>query len=198
MERSSASLTGSEPGGGGGGEVGLGLGFDPLQFGDEIHGLISSNPGPPESASSFTALLELPPTQAVELLHDRAPAPANFPREVEFLRRKPYCHSFGSGLAFLSDPALIERAAMFSKYAGECSPETTSSVPSNSSAILEKVKNEPTETDSNANSFQPPATDPTAEEKNQRPSTKRKKREKKVIRNYRVWFWVRPLVFLII
>lgn len=68
---------------------------------------------------------------------------------------------------------------MFSVFAGENSPEA-SSVPSNSSANLEKVKNEPVETDSNPNSSQHQSSDPTADDKSQRPSAKRKEREKKV------------------
>ncbi|XP_062117622.1 transcription factor bHLH48-like [Humulus lupulus] len=155
------------------GSIGVGLqigesGFDSVQFGEEIQRLITVSP---ENASSFTALLELPATQAMELLHhvpesDGAkvavdPHPKPFPQQP-----------FGSNLTFLSDPALIERASKFSVFAGEHSPETTSSVPSNSSANLEKVKNEPTETDSNPNSSQPLVSD-------QKPLMKRKEREKK-------------------
>lgn len=189
MENPSAmTLTGS-------GLVGVGSsGLDSVQFGEEIHRLMMTVP--PENASSFTALLELPAIQALELLHhapdpDGAPAPAKVSGgDVGILHQhsKPYPpQPFGSNLTFLSDPALIERAAKFSVFAGEHSPETTSSVPSNSSANLEKVKNEPMETDSNPNSSQPLVSDPMVEEeeekekeKNQRPSVKRKEREKKV------------------
>lgn len=68
---------------------------------------------------------------------------------------------------------------MLSVFAGEYSPET-SSAPSNSSANLDKVKNEPVETDSNPNSSQHQSSDPTVDNKNQRTSAKRKEREKKV------------------
>lgn len=175
MESSGVTLAGSTPVGAQQGEPGL----DSLQFGEEIQRLMAV---PPENASSFTALLELPAPQAMELLHhvpdpDRVPAMANLPGEP---LHKPYPHqTFGSSLTFLSDPALIERAAKYSVFAGEHSPET-SSVPSNSSANLEKVKSEPAETDSNPNSSQPLVSDPSVEEKNQRPSAKRKEREKKV------------------
>ncbi|XP_024031128.1 transcription factor bHLH48 [Morus notabilis] len=174
MESSGVTLAGSTPVGAQPGEPGL----DSLQFGEEIQRLMAV---PPENASSFTALLELPAPQAMELLHhapdpDRVPAMANLSGEP---LHKPYPHqTFGSSLTFLSDPALIERAAKYSVFAGEHSPET-SSVPSNSSANLEKVKSEPAETDSNPNSSQPLVSDPSVEEKNQRPSAKRKEREKK-------------------
>ena len=174
----------------GSGLVGVGSqngesGFDSVLFGEEIQRLMTV---PPENASSFTALLELPATQAMELLHhvpdsDGAPNMAKVSGES---LHKPYSlhhqNSFGSNLTFLSNPALIERAAKFSVFAGEHSP-ATSSVPSNSSANLEKVKSEPPETDSNPNSSQPLVSDPMVEEeeKNQRPSSvKRKEREKKV------------------
>ncbi|PON91653.1 Basic helix-loop-helix transcription factor [Trema orientale] len=168
------------------GSVGVGSrngesGFDSVQFGEEIQRLMTV---PPESASSFTALLELPATQAMELLHhgpDSGGAPGKVAPSVSGdALCKPYSHPYSSNLTFLSDPALIERAAKFSVFAGEHSPET-SSVPSNSSANLEKVKNEPMETDSNPNSSQPLVSDPVVEEKSQsqRPSVKRKEREKK-------------------
>lgn len=187
MEPSGVTVAGSTAIGAQHGEAGL----DSLQFGEEIQRLIAA---PPESASSFTALLELPAPQAMELLHhapdsDRpstAAAAAAVNLADEPLLRKPSFPSHHhhqpfstSNLTFLSNLDLIERAAKYSVFAGEHSPET-SSVPSNSSANLDKVKNEPAETDSNPNSSQPPVSDPTAEEKNQRPSAKRKEREKKV------------------
>nr|KYP57403.1 Transcription factor bHLH48 [Cajanus cajan] len=121
---------------------------------------------PPETANSFTALLELPPTQAVELLHspERAGKP---PRHSP----KPYpLTSFASAgaanLTFPSNAALIERAARFSVFAGENSPE---------------VKRELPETDSNPSSTHGggSVSDPAVENKNSK-SAKRKEREKKV------------------
>ncbi|KAL5578797.1 hypothetical protein UlMin_011239 [Ulmus minor] len=54
-----------------------------------------------------------------------------------------------------------------------------SSVPSNSSADLGKVKNEPAETDSNLKSLQPLVSDQTIKNKSDKPLGKRKEREKK-------------------
>lgn len=146
--------------------------FESLQFREEIHRLMAV---PPENASSFTALLELPPTQAMELLHlspeaNSTPTPAAISGEARVQ------HPFNSSLTFPTNPALIERAAKFSIFAGEGSPET-SSLPSNSGADLEKVKTEPVETDSNPNSSQLTLD---ATKNNQRSSAKRKEREKKV------------------
>ncbi|KAE8098846.1 hypothetical protein FH972_016880 [Carpinus fangiana] len=156
-------------------------GFEFLQFREEIQRLMTV---PPENASSFTALLELPTTQAMELLHsqsvDGAPAPlSGDPLHRIDDDRKPFLTSVNGNLTFPSNKALIERAAKLSVFAaGEHSPET-SSVPSNSSANLEKVKSEPAETDSNPDSSsQPLISDPAMENKTQRP-TKRKEREKK-------------------
>lgn len=153
-------------------------GFEFLQFREEIQRLMTV---PPENASSFTALLELPPTQAVELLHsphseDGVPAPLSGGSLPAIDGdHKPYLPSVKANLTLPSDKVLIERAAKLSLFAaGDYSPET-SSAPSNSSANLEKVKSEPAETDSNPDSSQPLVSDPT---NNQR-STKRKEREKK-------------------
>ncbi|KAF4363209.1 hypothetical protein F8388_020779 [Cannabis sativa] len=165
------------------GSIGVGLqngesGFDSVQFGEEIQTLITVTP---DNASSFTALLELPANQAMELLH-HVPESNGNKIAGDPLHNKPFPQQlpFGSNLTFLSDPALIERASKFSVFAGgQHSPETTSSVPSNSSANLDKVKNEPTETDSNPNSSQPLVSDPMVEEKSQKPLMKRKEREKK-------------------
>lgn len=151
------------------------IGAESFFFGEEIQTLMT---GPPENGSSFTALLGLPANQAMELLHspesDTAPAELSGEawKDNNMNPHKPYYCS----PTFPSNAALIERAARFSIFAaGENSPET-SSVPSNSSY---KVKNEPTDTDSNPNSLPPLISNPTVENKNQR-STKRKEREKKV------------------
>ncbi|KAK1428828.1 hypothetical protein QVD17_17668 [Tagetes erecta] len=47
------------------------LGMETFQFGEEIQSLMSVIQ-PPEAGNSFTALLELPPNQAVKLLHSPA------------------------------------------------------------------------------------------------------------------------------
>ncbi|KAA3472064.1 Transcription factor bHLH60 [Gossypium australe] len=138
--------------------------LESLQFTDEIHRLMSAPAT--DNASSFTALLELPAPQAVQLIHSpdsakliAAPAP-----NVEDLK---------GGFHFPSNGGLIERAARFSVFAGEGnnksdSPEATSN---NSSANLPKaVKSEPAETESS----QPLISDPTAENR----GIKRKDREK--------------------
>ncbi|KAM1208503.1 hypothetical protein ACFX13_014516 [Malus domestica] len=151
--------------------------LESLQFREEIHQLMTV---PPENASSFTALLELPPTQAMELLHlspepDCAPPLAGVsadPQHAPYVQQPP----FNSSLIFPTNSALTERTAKFSIFAGNGSPDI-SSVPSNSGAELEKVKTEPAETDSNPNSSQL-TLDETRN--NQRNSAKRKEREKKV------------------
>ncbi|XP_057438721.1 transcription factor bHLH48-like isoform X3 [Lotus japonicus] len=129
--------------------------LESIQFNDEIQGIVSPVPAP-ENASSFTALLELPPTQAVELLHSPN------------VNQKPYLlGSFNGNLTFPSNAALIERAAKYSVFAGE----NNNSPP---------VKNEPQETDSNPCSTQGYVSDPAVENKNQRSAAaKRKEREKK-------------------
>lgn len=137
-------------------------GAESLQLGEEIQRLVMA----PETGNSFTALLELPPNQAMELLHapggnDETPPPFN-----RLLR------SLDSTPTFPSNAALLERAAVFSVFAAENSSET-SLIPVNSVAnSRERVKREPVDTDSNPNS-----SDPNSNQK----STKRKEREKKVL-----------------
>ncbi|GFP89651.1 transcription factor bhlh48 [Phtheirospermum japonicum] len=104
------------------GEMGFGL--------EEIHALISC---PPETggSSSFTALLELPPPQAVELLvnegfpakHPPPPPPSIFP----------------------SDTVLIDRASMFSVFASaHNSPESNTILPVSSPIkSIDAMKQEP-------------------------------------------------------
>ncbi|KAF7148556.1 hypothetical protein RHSIM_Rhsim03G0010700 [Rhododendron simsii] len=135
-------------------------GVESLQLGEEIQRLVMA----PETGNSFTALLELPPNQAMELLHapggnDETPPPFN-----RLLR------SLDSTPTFPSNAVLLERAAVFSVFAAENSSET-SLIPVNSVAnSRERVKREPVDTDSNPNS-----SDPNSNQK----STKRKEREKK-------------------
>ncbi|KAL6133892.1 hypothetical protein ACLB2K_066125 [Fragaria x ananassa] len=141
-------------------------GLDTLQFREEIQRLMTVPPQ--ENASSFTALLELPPTQAMELLH-LSPEP---PVSVEPLLKSSCVNPFNSSLMFPRDAELIERSAKFSIFGGEQSPEAVAA-PSNSGVNLEKVKSEPAETDSNPNSSSMET------KNNQRSSAKRKEREKK-------------------
>ena len=139
--------------------------LESLQFTDEIHRLISATIT--DNASSFTALLELPVPEAVQLLHS--------PESSKLIAAPaPNVEDFKGSFHFPSNSGLIERAARFSVFAGEGnnnnSPGTTSN---NSSANLEKaVKSEPAETESS----QPLVSDPTVEKR----SIKRKDREKKV------------------
>ncbi|KAH9678791.1 transcription factor bHLH60 [Citrus sinensis] len=193
--------------------------LDSLQFNEEIQHLMTL---PPENANSFTALLELPAPQAVELLHHHhhRRSPESNGSTAKLVTAKadghglhhphatPHHFNPGANLTFPSDISLIERAVRFSVFAGinnsdnnhndnnnnnhkvsskidknnnnnNCSPETTGSVPSNSSGNLGKVKNEPAESDSdNNNPNSPQPLDIKTENQNQK-SAKRKEREKK-------------------
>lgn len=191
--------------------------LDSLQFNEEIQHLMTL---PPENANSFTALLELPAPQAVELLHHhhhhRSPESNGSTAKLVSAKADghglhhphatPHHFNPGANLTFPSDISLIERAVRFSVFAGinnsdnnhndnnnnnnhkidknnnnnnNCSPETTGSVPSNSSGNLGKVKNEPAESDSdNNNPNSPRPLDIKTENQNQK-SAKRKEREKK-------------------
>lgn len=194
--------------------------LDSLQFNEEIQHLMTL---PPENANSFTALLELPAPQAVELLHHHhhhRRSPESNSSTAKLVTAKADGHGLhhphatthhfnpGANLTFPSDISLIERAVRFSLFAGinnsdnnhndnnnnnhkisskidknnnnnNCSPETTGSVPSNSSGNLGKVKNEPAESDSdNNNPNSPQPLDIKTENQNQK-SAKRKEREKK-------------------
>jgi hypothetical protein len=111
-------------------------GFEFLQFCEEIERLMTVSS---ENVNPFTAFLELPTTQAMELLHlqpiDEAPTPlSDDPLHRIDDNRKPFLTSVNGNLTFPSNKALIEHAAKLSVFdAGKHSPET-SSVPSNSSA----------------------------------------------------------------
>ncbi|XP_038701277.1 transcription factor bHLH60 isoform X2 [Tripterygium wilfordii] len=161
--------------------------LDSLQFREEIQQLMSV---PPENASSFTALLELPPTQAMALLHspgtgESSAVPASSKKPVIEDGIKPYPHG---NLTLPTTTTLIEGAARFSVFARENHTPELSCVPSNSSANLEKaVKNEPADTESYPNLSQPLVSEPTVGNKSQKQSpnqtqrsVKRKEREKKI------------------
>lgn len=128
-----------------------------LQFGEELQTLMSV---PPDSGNSFTALLELPPNQAVKLLH----APDKIAGKIaEVPKLYPYAPPM-----FPSNSALIDRASKFSVFATENSPERKS-VP---------VKQEPVESDSHRNSS--PGMSDSVVPSSDHKSSKRKEREKKV------------------
>ncbi|GKV34634.1 hypothetical protein SLEP1_g42995 [Rubroshorea leprosula] len=146
--------------------------LESLQFTDEIHLLMAA---PPDSSSSFTALLELSAPQAVELLH--LPESANLISNDSY--KPTQMDDFKGSLHFPTDIALIERAARLSVFAGESNNKHSNSeknsaetASDNSSADPEKaVKSEPAETEYS----QPSGSDPTVHKK----SVKRKEREKK-------------------
>ncbi|CAK8570953.1 unnamed protein product [Lathyrus sativus] len=88
--------------------------FESIQFNEEIQGIMAPAS---ETTSSFTALLELPPTQVVELLHSPE-ITGKPPRHV--ISPKPYpLTSDTDNLIFPSNTSLVERAARFSVFAGE-------------------------------------------------------------------------------
>lgn len=123
---------------------------------DEIHGLIS---GPPVTDSnSFTALLELPPPQAVELLVKEEFQAKNLPPPI-----------------FPSNIGLIQRASKFSIFASvDNTPEGNTILPTSNSMKLDIVKQEQLESDSHPNSSSPVVSDQCLK------SGKRKEVEKKV------------------
>ncbi|CAH8352140.1 unnamed protein product [Eruca vesicaria subsp. sativa] len=124
---------------------------------------------PPGNGGGFTALLELPPTQAVELLHS-SPSSSQATH-----------HSLGTLTTFPSNSVLMERAARFSVIASEQQQQngnvsgetTTSSVPS-----VERIKNEPAETDSSQPLISDQAVSPCPSQNNR--CGKRKDFDKKV------------------
>nr|KJB46345.1 hypothetical protein B456_007G361700 [Gossypium raimondii] len=84
--------------------------LESLQFTDEIHCLMSAPAT--DNASSFTALLELPAPQAVQLIHS--------PDSAKLIAAPaPNVEDFKGGFHFPSNGGLIERAARFSVFAGE-------------------------------------------------------------------------------
>ncbi|KAL6540469.1 hypothetical protein OROMI_024352 [Orobanche minor] len=123
---------------------------------DDIHGIIY---GPPETDSgSFTALLELPPPQAVELLINEDVPAKPMPPPI-----------------FPSNIALIDRASKFSVYASaDNSQEGPKVFPPSSSMKLDSVKQEQLDSDSLLNSFSPAVSNRSLK------SGKRKECEKKV------------------
>lgn len=127
------------------------------QFGDEFQKLIIT----PENGNSFTALLELPPNQAMELLTDGGGD------VVKRHRISAYNHSLSSLPALPSNRELIERAAKYSVFANDL----------DSSPPELKVKAEPLDdAGSNPNSM----SDPTVgSESDKEKPLKRKEREKK-------------------
>ncbi|KAL3637292.1 hypothetical protein CASFOL_019591 [Castilleja foliolosa] len=124
------------------GEMGFGL--------EEIDALISCPQDTSGGSSSFTALLELPPPQAVELLVNE-----DFPAEHPPI--------------FSSDALLIDRASMFSVFdSAHNLPESKSFLPVSSSMKIDAVKKEPLDSS------------PSVSNQSLMAAGKRKEREKKV------------------
>ncbi|KAI9080718.1 hypothetical protein K1719_037231 [Acacia pycnantha] len=122
--------------------------LESIQFNEEIERIIAPAP----ENVSFTALLELPPAQAKEILHS------------------PNCDGASAAAAAVV-PAYV--------FAEEnSSPEEPNLAPLSSGANLNRVKHEPPETDSNPKPTSVIASNPSIEYKNER-ATKRKEREKK-------------------
>ncbi|XP_039032845.1 transcription factor bHLH60-like [Hibiscus syriacus] len=140
--------------------------FESLQFTDEIHRLISAPPT--DNASSFTALLELPSPQAVELLYS--------PESSKLIPASPpNVEDFKGNFHFPSNTCLIERDARFSAEVNNNNESEKSKSPESKklSTNLEKaVKSEPAETGSS----QLLVSDPTLDKRN----IKRKDGENKV------------------
>lgn len=147
-----------------------GLKPDDIGFGfDDIHGLISAPPQPPETSSSFTALLELPAPQAVELLVNSSEA------ADEELPAKPNIAHFPPPQIFPSNIALIDHASKSPSLAlADNSSENYSLLSVSSSKKLDIVKQEHMDSDSNPNGSSPAVSDQILK------SSKRKEREKKV------------------
>ncbi|CAH8390195.1 unnamed protein product [Eruca vesicaria subsp. sativa] len=127
-------------------------GLESLNFSDEIQQLVTL---PPENTGSFTALLEMPATQAMELF--TSSSPATVPRITGDIS-PPTLHPYGS----LNFPPAIA-AEQNGNFSGESVP----------SSFSERVKSEPDETDSS----QRLVSYPTVENHNH---NKRKTRGKKV------------------
>lgn len=138
-----------------------------LQFTEEILSLMAetdlqqqSFDSPPENGSSFTALLELPTNQAIELLHEpgtvnrQAIGSAGSWRDPPADQKQVAFSSFNCSPTFPSNAALVERAARFSIFAAKVSAAAqTSSDPSNGREISSvKLKAEPADSDPCLNS----------------------------------------------
>lgn len=125
---------------------------------DEIRGLISAPPL--TGGSSFTALLELPPPQAVELL-GKEDFPAKHPPPPPPI--------------FPTDIALVRRASKFSVFASADNLLERNAILSDSNLMkLDAVKQEQFDAGSRRNSSSPEGSDQSPK------SGKRKEREKKV------------------
>ncbi|XP_057543377.1 transcription factor bHLH48-like isoform X2 [Amaranthus tricolor] len=133
------------------------------QFGEEFQKLMIAPENGNGNGNSFTALLGLPPNQAMELLTEDSAGIGGGGDVVKRHRISAFNHSLSSLPAFPSNQALIERAAKYSVFATE------------KDSLELKVKSEPLDSGSNPN-----CSDPTggSESEKEKP-LKRKEREKK-------------------
>ncbi|MCL7023544.1 hypothetical protein MKW94_000499 [Papaver nudicaule] len=132
-----------------------------------------------ENGNSFTALLGLPPNQAVELLHEQGSIQNQVISAVEFnddmqIGKLNQSYHTNCSSMFNSSSDFVERASRFSIFAknDEEMSATNFVVSSNSS----ELKKEPVDTDSNPDSS--PSDSSIQNEIKKRSSTKRKEREK--------------------
>ncbi|KAL8172146.1 hypothetical protein V2J09_023950 [Rumex salicifolius] len=109
-----------------------------------------------QSGNSFTALLELSPNQATELLHTAGAgdefSPANLTENVQsrqwIVNQIPYTHTLNCSLPFPSNTSLIERAAKYSVFA---TGGAATSCFGGSGRYVNEMKSEPVDSDSNPN-----------------------------------------------
>ncbi|KAG7599710.1 hypothetical protein ISN44_As06g038840 [Arabidopsis suecica] len=131
------------------GVVGPVTGLESLNYSDQFRHLVTTMP-PENTGGSFTALLEMPMTQAMELLHFTDSSSSQAKTVTEDIAPTTL-HPFGA-LTFPSNSLLLDLAARFSVIAteqnGNISGEIANSLPSNSGENLDRVKAEPAETDS--------------------------------------------------
>ncbi|XP_010506043.1 PREDICTED: transcription factor bHLH48 [Camelina sativa] len=129
--------------------VGPVTGLESLNFSDEFRQLVTTMP-PENTGGSFTALLEMPVTQAMELLHftdSSSSQEANITKLAGDNIAPP--HDPFATLTFPSNSLLLDRAARFSVIATEQNGYISSGDTPSSSANLDGgVKAEPAETDS--------------------------------------------------
>lgn len=137
--------------------------FESLLFNEEFDRLIAPQAAPAGNASSFAAILELGPTQAMELLH--------WPEHPD---SRPYVHSVDDGDVLFAPPGSANTGygTRCVAYAGK-----NSSTPSS-----REVKQEAAACSaSKSNSWTHPVVSDTALESKGPSSTKRKEREQKVL-----------------
>ncbi|KAK4757376.1 hypothetical protein SAY87_018677 [Trapa incisa] len=151
------SLTGNRPDG---------PPFESLMFNEEIQRLIALPPAPVGNASSFTAILELGPTQAMELLHWPEPSESS----------NPYVNSVDDGAVLFAPTSSANTG-----YGANClafSAGENGSSPGASSASSPKVKKEIVPySASEWSTWKHPGVSDTAPESKVPGSTKRKVRD---------------------